>query len=59
MSAEVQERRYKSGRPYFVAWCVPCGIVLNSGHHYSAANVHHAHALIAEHNAEHHAQVTK
>ena len=53
-NAELIERHYSSGKTYYIVECYSCHIVLNSGHHYTFENVHHAEALVLNHNTNVH-----
>jgi hypothetical protein len=49
MTATVEQREYSSGRRFYLVVCETCLAVINSGHHFSTAEV--ARRWADEHNA--------
>lgn len=45
----IKERKYATGREFFIVQCDQCHLALNSGHHYSLRDLPHAVRLAVEH----------
>ena len=57
MTATLNDHTYTSGKRFCTVECDDCLTVLNSGHHYTDENRHHAETLAARHNAEFHTPI--